>query len=457
LFKNHHDNHTYIADNQHFKPITTMQNLKLQLLFFLLFSPIFYYSLVAQSSKPSRVDVLHYQVHLEPNLSENSIEGNVTIKFKINSTTRKVVFDCGNLKVTRIEGMHVKRFEQVKNKVIISLSQSDLETCEIQLFYHGKPKRGLVFLNDSQELYSVYFTNEWMICNAAPDDRATFDLDVLVPKDMMSVASGILKETTKTDQKIKYSWSQNYETPSYTYGFTIGTFNTFQHHHDGKHLKYYSAHYTAEEMKKIFQYTGDMISFFEEKSGIALPQDTYSQVLIGNHYQEMSGFAVLKKSYGDLVLKDSTETNLISHELAHQWWGNRITCKNWNHFWLNEGFATFMSAAYNEHRFGKEKYQQNIDSYFNVYRKIKSKGGDKPLVFPNWINPSGDDRNLVYFKGAYVLHLLKEELGNETFWTGIKDFSQTYYGKSVTTKNFQLALERSSNISLAAFFKKWVY
>ncbi|MEM9679926.1 MAG: M1 family aminopeptidase [Bacteroidota bacterium] len=210
-------------------------------------------------------------------------------------------------------------------------------------------------------------------------------------------------------------------------------------------------------MEQIFQYTGDMVSFFEEKTGIRLPQDSYSQILIGHHYQEMSGFAILRKSYGELVLNDSTETNLIAHELAHQWWGNSITCKNWNHFWLNEGFATFMSAAYNEHRFGKAKYQENIDAYFKVYDAIKSKGGDNPLVFERWLNPSRDDRNLVYFKGAYVLHLLRIELGEALFWKGIKEYSRAYYGKAVTTKDFQLAMEKASNQSLKDFFEEWVY
>ena len=84
-----------------------------------------------------------------------------------------------------------------------------------------------------------------------------------------------------------------------------------------------------------------MLDFFESKSGIPYPQKSYAQVLIGNHYQEMSGFAVLNHKYGTMVLKDGTETNLISHELAHQWWGNRITCRSWKHMWLNEGMATF--------------------------------------------------------------------------------------------------------------------
>ena len=428
---------------------------KLLFILFLIHLNIFY--ITAQSSNPKQPDVLDYHVYLEPFFSKNYIEGNVTIRFSTSPQTEKVVFDSGDLTVTKLEGGYTKAFVQEGKKTIISLIQNDSNIYEIKLFYHGFPKRGLVFFDNSTKLYSVYFTSEWMICNISPDDRASLKLDLLIPKEVNSVASGMLKDTIEMGNKVRYSWRQSYQTPAYTYGFAIGSFNKSESSCNGKLLRYYSEDYTSEEIEKIFQYTGDMMLFFEKKTGIVFPQDVYSQVLIGNHYQEMSGFAILKKLYGELVLKDSTETNLISHELAHQWWGNMITCENWNHFWLNEGFATFMSAAYNEHRFGKDKYLENIDSYFKVYDKIRSKGKDKPLVFNSWSNPSSDDRNLVYFKGAYVLHLLRMELGDESFWKGIKRYSQTYYGESVTTKDFQSAMEKSSNKSLESFFRKWIF
>ena len=197
--------------------------------------------------------------------------------------------------------------------------------------------------------------------------------------------------------------------------------------------------------------------FFEAKSGIPYAQPSYSQILIGNHYQEMSGFSILKESYGKLVMKDSTETNLISHELAHQWWGNMITCENWNHFWLNEGIATFMSAAFNGHKFGNDKYQSDIDSYRKVYESIKEKGKDKALVFGDWSNPTKEDHNLVYFKGAYVIHLLRLELGEKDFWKGIKFYSQKYFGRSVNTFDFQIVLEEATGRDLNPFFTKWIY
>lgn len=404
----------------------------------------------------SAIDVLNYQVQLKPDILAKTIVGEVRLTFSVAPTTKKVILDCGRLTIIDIKGKAVKDFQQQKRQLRLTLSEKLETTNEIVISYRGKPKRGLLFLSEPSQMHTVYFTSEWMVCNDAPSDKATLTLNLILPNNLTGIASGaLIKEAPLADNLVKYTWQQTSPTPAYTYGFAVGEFNTLQEYYDGTALNYYAHHHSTEQLGQIFQHTGDMLHFFEEKSGVSYFQNIYSQILMGNHYQEMSGLSVLKNTYGALVLADSTETNLIAHELAHQWWGNQITCENWGHFWLNEGFATFMSAAYNEYCFGQHKYQADIDSYYAVYKKIKNKGKDKPLVFKNWVNPSPDDRNLVYFKGAYVLHLLKVELGDQAFWKAIKAYSQQYFGQSVTTQQFQEAIETATNKNLQAFFDEW--
>ena len=271
------------------------------------------------------------------------------------------------------------------------------------------------------------------------------------------VASGQLIGREEQADKFLFKWKQDFESPTYTFGFAIGQFQQFEIKGRDITIHNYAQNYSPGQLAQVFSETASMISFFEEKSGIKYGQTSYSQVLIGDHYQEMSGFSVLKETYGNMVLNDSTETNLISHELAHQWWGNRITCRNWNHFWLNEAMATFMSAAYNEFRFGKEKYHSDINSYLKVYQDLKRRGMDKPLVFEDWSNPTKDDRSIVYFKGAYVLHLLRQEIGEELFWDAIRHYSKKYFDQLVTTEDFQQAIEEAAQRDLDQFFDHWVY
>jgi len=177
----------------------------------------------------------------------------------------------------------------------------------------------------------------------------------------------------------------------------------------------------------------------------------------GSADQEMSSFTVLNDRYGKEVLKNEQELWLSAHEFAHQWWGNMVTCRDWNHFWLNEGIATFMAAAYMEHRFGRQVYMREIDSYRTKYEKIRDAGKDKSLVFPDWLHPTREDRSLVYDKGAYVMHLLREEMGERAFWKGLRIFTRRFFGKSVVTSDFEAAMEEANGKSLDKFFAKWVY
>lgn len=423
-----------------------------------IFIILFLLPIVTQgNSFENELDVISYQLTIEPKIDEGFISGTVIINFQINANSGSIVMNSGNLEIDKVVGENVVGFKKIDNDLVIHLSEREKTENEISIDYHGNPTRGLIFDSKNSQAYTVFSTSHWMICNDSPGDKALFDLNLLAPVEKSCIASGELVSKVRKDDKILHSFQQKYESPSYTYGFVIGNFNYTEDKLDEVLLKYYSQNHTSGELMTIFKETATMISFFEEKSGIEYYQSIYSQILIGNHYQEMSGFSILKDTYGNLVLKDSTETNLISHELAHQWWGNRITCQSWNHFWLNEAMATYLSAAYNEYRFGKEKYNSDISSYHKVYEDINKRGNDKPLVFKVWLNPSNDDRNLVYFKGAYVLHLLRQEIGDTAFWKAIKFYSTKYFGKSVETVDFQQAFEESSGIDLEVFFNQWVY
>ncbi|MEZ5072106.1 MAG: M1 family metallopeptidase [Bacteroidales bacterium] len=403
------------------------------------------------------LDVTSYHLRLESDLEAGSIRGSVVIRFQAPTETDSVVFDAGDLLIEGVEGEQVTGHRKAGQTLVVYRTGSSGKEEEIRIDYQGRPGRGLYFDPEHGQAYTMYFTSHWMICNDAPEDKALLAVDLVVPNDKTCVASGELVKRTDQVGRSVCSYRLSTEAPSYTYGFAIGNFHEAEAKYQEISLKYYSLNYTPEQMLDIFRETPAMISFFEEKSGLAYFQTTYTQVLTGNFYQEMSGFSTLKDAYGDMVLRDSTETNLISHEMAHQWWGNRITCKGWNHFWLNEGMATFLSAAYNEQRFGREVYLANIRSYQKVYEGIRDRGNDQSLVFESWASPSPDDRNLVYFKGAYVMHLLKETLGEEAFWDAIRFYSRKYAGKTVETADFQNALEESSGMDLDEFFNEWVY
>jgi aminopeptidase N len=116
-----------------------------------------------------------------------------------------------------------------------------------------------------------------------------------------------------------------------------------------------------------------------------------------------------------------------------------------------------MAAAYDERRFGRQRYLEDIGAARQRYETLRDSGHDRSLVFPDWNRPTAEDRTLVYRKGAYVLHLLREELGELAFWDGIRSYTRTYFGKSVTTEDFRRVMEHTSGRNLTLFFSKWVY
>jgi aminopeptidase N len=248
------------------------------------------------------------------------------------------------------------------------------------------------------------------------------------------------------------------EVPAYCYGFAIGRMNRFIEREYGVKFQYLSEDYSEKELSEIFAETPEMLRFFERKAGVKYSGNCYSQLIPrGSTSQEMQHFALLRNNYGKQVLENKTNINLGAHELAHQWWGNQVTCKNWNHFWLNEGMAVFMAAAYREFRFGRKAYQKDIAACRDAYLEVAEKGLDKPLRFPDWDSPSREDRVLVYYKGAYFLHLLREELGDRVFWKGIRRYTRKYFGKPVVSSDLQLILEKVSRKDLSRWFEEWVY
>ena len=138
-------------------------------------------NLKTQSLPPIRPDVLAYQVSLQPNFSEQTIAGKEIIQFKLPTKTDHVIFDKGNLRILKLAGEYIKGFEQKGKEIIVSLTKKNQPTYTLQIEYQGKPKSGLIFLSEKEALYTVYFTNEWMVCNAIPDDKATLQMEVLIP------------------------------------------------------------------------------------------------------------------------------------------------------------------------------------------------------------------------------------------------------------------------------------
>src|SRR5690242_11396339 len=414
-----------------------------------------------------------YSATIEPDIASKSIKGSVSIRVLTNQDV--VQFDCGDLTIDSVtENGKPLQFSVNDHKLKVSLAGEkagkakptheglwtvlELTYPAIEIKYHGNPRRGIRFFPDRQQVYTVFSTSQWMVCVDDPADKATFTLQLILPANLTAIANGeLVSQRELPNAKRSSEWRQPTPVSTYIFGFAFGPFRIVKEKHKDVELQYLASSYSESEVRRIFRATSDMLDFFEARAGVKYADKTYTQVLAaGGVEQEMSSFTALKESYGKDLLANEQDLWLAAHEFAHQWWGNMVTCRDWNHFWLNEGVATFMAAAYLEHRFGRAAYLQEIETYRTNYEKVRAAGKDKPLVFPDWLHPTAEDRTLVYDKGAYVLHLLRDEMGERAFWRGFQIFTQRNFGKSVVTSDFIAAMEEANGKSLHEFFAKWV-
>jgi aminopeptidase N len=401
------------------------------------------------------MDVLHYAATLEPDISAKSVKGSVLIR--VSTTSSDVEFACGDLTVDSVKSNGAPlQFSVTNHRLHVSLPAGKRE---IEIEFHGTPRYGIRFFPDRQQVYTIFSTSQWMVCVDDPADKATLTFKLILPARLTPIANGELvsQHELPNDKRVS-EWRQKTPIPTYIFGFAAGPFHVVKEKLRNVELQYLATNYSESEVRRIFRDTPDMLDFFEDRAGVRYADKTYTQVLAaGGVEQEMSSFTALKEAYGKEVLENEQDQWLGAHEFAHQWWGNMVTCRDWNHFWLNEGIATFIAAAYIEHRFGRAPYLREIETYRANYEKVRVAGKDKSLVFPDWLRPTSEDRTLVYDKGAYVLHLLREEMGERAFWNGLRLFTRRHFGKSVVTSDFVDAMEEANGKSLKEFFAKWVY
>jgi aminopeptidase N len=155
---------------------------------------------------------------------------------------------------------------------------------------------------------------------------------------------------------------------------------------------------------------------------------------------------------------DSNTDGLQSHELAHQWFGDYVTCRNWSDIWLNESFATYFQAMWDEHELGGNDFlysdvKANQDAYLSTWKQ----GNRHPIVTKNYVSPDSVFDTYAYPRGGAVLHMLRKSLGEDNWWRAINYYLRKYANQPVETEQFRIAIEESTGQAMDVFFDEWLY
>ena len=418
--------------------------------------------LSAARGTPGAIDVLHYDVEVKPDFDQRTITGTTTIRFRsLEATLTEVSFSPNAMTIdeARMNGTAL-RVGRGTDSIVLELARPIRrgQTAEITLTYSGKPARGLTF--EGRAVYSSYFACDWMMCRQDdPGDKATLQMSLVLPKDMTSWGPGTLRSRTAVAAGLERQvWREDRPYSSYLFGFAAGEFQHATEKHGQIELAYLSTSATPERLGRLFAPTASMIQFFEQKAGVSFPQRRYVQLHVdGSAAQEAINFSVLGDDMLAPMLTTPEEDWAIAHELAHQWWGNLVTCSDWTHFWLNEGITTFMVAAWKEHRWGRPAYDRELAILQRRADEAAAAGLDVPLTYAGPYPSLTFRRAITYSKGALFMAQLRRELGDEVFWRALQRYTRSHAGGVVESRDFQRAVEQASGRDLQALFAKWLY
>ena len=415
---------------------------------------------VPAAPPPRPYDVEHYEVKIEPDMAARRLKGEVTIQLhSIVDGLDALELDAGSLQVSAVvEEFANLRFERSGELLVVHPDKPIRlgEVRRITVRYGAQPAPGLSFFDN--QVWAAYFTSHWMVCDERAEDRATLRLLLTAPAGMKVAASGHLVNTHRQGSASVSEWRHDTDVPPFVFAFAVGDFAESAAQEDQVKLRYLGPAGEVRDLAKIFHETGSALRFLTDKSGTPYREKTYTQALLRNGpEQEAAQFTLLPESYGQTLLSHPDDLWLLVHELAHQWYGIGIACRDWSDFWLSEGLATFLADVYLGEKFGPQRYAAEIGRAQKTYEQLKADGKDHPLSFSGWNLPRDAGGRLPYEKGAWVLHLLRQQMGDDAFWRGLRVYTKDNWGKQVTSRDFEKSMEAVTDTSLAEFFQTWVY
>ena len=321
------------------------------------------------------------------------------------------------------------------------------------------PKRPKQIWSQGESEYNHF----WFPVYDHPNDFFTSELIATVEKPLQVVSNGKLLDTKDNlDGTRTFHWKIEQPHASYLSSIIVGEYTPIISDYQG--IPIITNVYPTElaEGKVTAARLPEMVKFFSEKTGVKYPYAKYAQTTVrdfGGGMENISATTQTDNMIHDARTElDQTSDGLQSHELAHQWFGDYLTCRSWSDIWLNESFATYFQAMWDENKLGADDFlysdvKSNQDAYFNTWKQ----GNRRPIVTKNYANPDAVFDTYAYPRGGAVLHMLRKTLGEDNWWRAINYYLRKYANQPVETEQFRIAIEESTGQGMDWFFDEWLY
>jgi aminopeptidase N len=347
------------------------------------------------------------------------------------------------------------------------------EELTVVVDFSGNPRRGMYFIgpneaypNKRREVWTQgedEDSRHWFPCYDYPNEMATSELHVTVAQPYTVVAIGELRGVDEASEPRTrtFHWHQAVPHVTYLTSVVAGEFSELRDEWDGIPILNYVPVGREEDGREVFKNTPEMLKLFSERTGVRYPYAKYSQIIVQDFIfggmENISATTLTDSCLYDARARiDADADGLLAHEIAHQWFGDLLTCRDWSHGWLNEGFATFMELIFNEHNKGRDEFLYSLRNEMDFY--LGESGRYKRPIVTNVYNSPIDlfDRHL-YEKGGIVLNMLRAYLGEALFWKAIRRYTISHRSTNVVTPDLQRSIEEATGKNLDWFFDQWVF
>jgi aminopeptidase N len=415
----------------------------------------------------------HLALDLTLDFDKRSVRGTALLRVKrVDPKAHALVLDAVAFKLESVRVAGKDARYTYDGRVLTVEMPPSLDGGEVAVHYEATPRKGLYFLEPDEHVpdrpkqawtqCQEEDGRHFFPCHDKPHVKMTTEARVRVPEGFYVLSNG---ELVSRDGGV-FHWKMSEPHASYLMTIVAGEFAEVAEDVkvDGRSipLTYLVPKGKEEDAKRTFGRTPEMIRHFSELTGVAYPWNKYAQVVVSDFFFGGMENTTATTMYEHILLDaraalDVTSDDLVAHELAHQWFGDFVTCRDWSEGWLNEGFATFMEHVWREKHLGRDEYEYGIKNDLASYLGEAHGRYRRPIVCQDYEAPLDlFDRHL-YEKGGLVLHVLRTELGDELFWKGVRTYLERHAGGIVETRDLMRAFEQVSGRSLGRRFDELVY
>lgn len=428
-----------------------------------------------QSERSRAYDALHYRVAITLNLDEKSFAGEATVTLtSLRDGLDTVVLDAEEFTVTKVvsEWGEPLEFSQSENELSVRMRRPLMrgETRSFTCTYRGRdPRQGLKFVAETADhpalVYSDSWPNRvhhWFPCFDYPNDKVTNEIVATVSANLKVAANGRLVSVTEdmAAGTVTYHWSQDLPHSTYLIFLAAAPYVVVRDAYGTLPVNYWVYPKDAAKVAPTYGKTPGMVEFFNRTFGYDYPWQKYDQISVpsGGGAESTSATAMTHR----IMVNEQSEAEfpaigIVSHELAHQWWGNLITLRSWAHTWLNESFATYSDYLYFRHDRGDDEGAVNLQGKLNAYLREAKTRYVRPIVTDRYDQPGDMFDSHTYPKGALVLHMLRQQLGDAAFFATLQHFLHRHAFEPVDTGDFIRSVKTVTGQNLDWFFDQWLF